>query len=230
MIGTLIRKYHAGVRYLLYGPEALKASHELRVWHDRAAGGKELSLDSFYRDLFTSDFGLDVSYYLGKNMLDIGCGPRGSLEWADMASVRIGLDPLAHDYHKLWTRGHKMQYVTAAAENIPFPDQYFDVVSSFRSLKHIIGIDRAVDEIIRVIAPGGIFLLCTSINSHTNHRQPTIISWAIVERFISNLHPVQGTFTEMNSKTQIPIEEYIAQSGSRAPQLAGHLVAIMEKR
>ena len=29
---------------------------------------------------------------------DIGCGPRGSLEWATMAAERVGLDPPVNKY------------------------------------------------------------------------------------------------------------------------------------
>ena len=46
----------------------------------------------FYRWAFTEHFGLDPGFYRGKRLLDVGCGPRGSLEWADMAAERVGLD------------------------------------------------------------------------------------------------------------------------------------------
>jgi len=54
--------------------------------------------------------------------LDIGCGPRGSLEWADMTKERYGLDPLANEYLKLGADKHKMKYVASGAEKIPFED------------------------------------------------------------------------------------------------------------
>ena len=38
-------------------------------------------------------FNLDKSFYKNKRILDVGCGPRGSLEWDDMALERVGLDP-----------------------------------------------------------------------------------------------------------------------------------------
>jgi len=42
---------------------------------------------------FLDYFGLSKDFYKGKKILDIGCGPRGSLEWADMTLERVGLDP-----------------------------------------------------------------------------------------------------------------------------------------
>lgn len=49
----------------------------------------------------------------GRRVLDVGCGPRGSLEWADRARVRVGLDPLVDAYRELGVADHAMGYVAA---------------------------------------------------------------------------------------------------------------------
>ncbi len=77
-------------------------------------------------------FGLPLELYDGKRVLDLGCGPRGSLEWAERAAERVGLDPLADEYQRLHSREHAMTYVAAPAEAIPFPDSHFDVVSTIQ--------------------------------------------------------------------------------------------------
>src|SRR4029079_10710133 len=100
---------------------------------------------------YTSHFGLSASDYAGKRILDIGCGPRGSLEWADMTAERVGLDPLADEYLKLGAKNHKMSYVAAPSEKIPFPDGHFDVVCSFNSLDHVDDIPTTINKIIRVV-------------------------------------------------------------------------------
>ena len=68
-------------------------------------------------------FGLDKRFFGDKRILDIGCGPRGSLEWADNATETVGADPLVGVYRRLGTDRHRMKYVEAGAERLPFPDE-----------------------------------------------------------------------------------------------------------
>jgi SAM-dependent methyltransferase len=133
--------------------------------------------------VFTTHFGLLPSFYAGKRILDVGCGPRGSLEWATMAAERVGLDPLVDTYHELGIDRHTMTYVSGYAERMPFPDESFDVVSSCNSLDHVDRLDRAIAEIKRVLKPGGVFLLLTDVNHRPRLREPHDYSWEIVSRF-----------------------------------------------
>jgi ubiquinone/menaquinone biosynthesis C-methylase UbiE len=139
--------------------------------------------NSHYERFFTTHFGLTPEFYAGKRVLDIGCGPRGSLEWAVMASERIGLDPLAEDYLRFGTATHGMTYVSAPAEGMPFPGRYFDVITSFNSLDHVNDLECAVNEIKRVAAPGGLFLLLTDVNHEPTVCEPISFSWNIVDQF-----------------------------------------------
>ena len=71
-----------------------KARQELAFWDTRLRQQGTLANDHF-EYFFTTHFGLSREFYRNKSILDIGCGPRGSLEWADGAGRRVGLDPLA---------------------------------------------------------------------------------------------------------------------------------------
>jgi ubiquinone/menaquinone biosynthesis C-methylase UbiE len=44
------------------------------------------------------------------------------------------------------------------AYSLPFPDKSFDMVVSFYSLEHIVDLSSYVDELIRVLTPGGIII------------------------------------------------------------------------
>ncbi|GAG00857.1 unnamed protein product, partial [marine sediment metagenome] len=127
----------------------------------------------------------------GKKILDIGCGPCGSLEWADRVSVRVGLDILADSYRKLASDTYKMQYVAALSEQVPFPDEYFDVISSFNSLDHVDNLEQTVNEIIRVIAPGGLFLLLTEVNHAPTVCEPQQFSWDVTKLFSPRLKALE---------------------------------------
>jgi ubiquinone/menaquinone biosynthesis C-methylase UbiE len=167
-----------------------KAESEFAFWQSRLKQQGALSNDH-YEYFYTTHFGLEKVFYRGKKILDIGCGPRGSLEWAKEASVRIGIDPLASAYRRLGTSRHAMQYVASGAEGLPFADGYFDVVCSLNSLDHVDNLDKTIDEICRVLAPRGYFLLLTEIHRRPTLLEPIAYSWDIVARFQPELAVVE---------------------------------------
>lgn len=158
-----------------------KRMSELYYW--KAAKRREQVLgNDHYKPFYTDHFGLDESFYQGKVILDIGCGPRGSLEWANMAARRMGLDPLADQYLKLGAREHRMDYLCAPSEQIPLPDATCDVVFSFNSLDHVEDVDASVREIARVTKPGGRFLLIVEVNHEPTDCEPHCITPAFVDQ------------------------------------------------
>jgi SAM-dependent methyltransferase len=162
--------------YRRLSPRGYKQYRELVFWKDRAAHEPVL-VNDHYAFFYTTCFGLDEAFYRGKRIMDIGCGPRGSLEWAGMAAERVGLDPLANEYLKLGAARHAMKYVAAPAEEMPFADGYFDVVCSFNSLDHVDDLVRTIAEIKRVVKPGGLFLLIVEANHPAMVTEPVTFGW-----------------------------------------------------
>lgn len=144
-------------------PVRWKEFNELHYWKKKKRQEGNLANDH-YEFFYTAHFGIDASFYEGKVILDIGCGPRGSLEWASMTSRRIGLDPLAREYLQLSANEHQMEYIDSPSENIPLKDEECDAVFSFNSLDHVEDINKTLKEIKRVTKPGGIFLLLVEVN------------------------------------------------------------------
>lgn len=165
-------------------PQRLSAKENAELDYWRRQRSREGTLSNrHYERFYTQHFGLDAGFYAGRRILDVGCGPRGSLEWAGEASERVGLDPLAHVYRELGTDAHAMRYVSATCEAIPFPDAYFDVVCSFNSLDHVEDLEASIAELTRVIAVGGLFLLLTDVDHPPTECEPMVFSWDIVDRF-----------------------------------------------
>ena len=160
----------------------VKPWRELAFWALQKARERELSNDQFRR-FFTEGFELSDEFFAGKRVLDVGCGPRGSLEWADMALERIGLDPLVGSYRKLGIGRHAMTYVESGAEEMPFPAGHFDVVSSLNSLDHVDDLDRAIAEITRVTRSGGALLLLTEVGHAATWTEPQEFAWDVLDRF-----------------------------------------------
>jgi SAM-dependent methyltransferase len=165
-------------------PVRWKETNELSYWK-KVQNQEGVMKNDHYEYFYTGHFGIEPSYYDKKFILDIGCGPRGSLEWATMASRRIGLDPLAKEYLKIGAKHHQMEYVDAPSENIPLKDGECDAVFSFNSLDHVENIDMTIKEIKRVTRPGGIFLLLVEINHPPTDCEPHELRPETIVSFMS---------------------------------------------
>lgn len=162
-------------------PVAAKRMGEMSYWRSRLAAEGKLSGDHYPR-MFTDAFGLDAESFQGASILDLGCGPRGSLEWADAAALRLGLDPLARLYRQLGTRRHAMRYIAASSEAMPIAADSLDVVASLNSLDHVDDLPGTVREVARVLKPGGRFLVMVDINHQPTLLEPLSLDWELPDR------------------------------------------------
>lgn len=94
-----------------------------------------------------------------RRLLDLGCGEGRfcRLLAGDVAKI-VGLDPTAALIDRARALGGAT-YIRGRAEDLPFEDGRFDMVVSYLSLLDIEGLDRALDEVVRVLSPGGRFLI-----------------------------------------------------------------------
>ncbi|MGB7861310.1 MAG: class I SAM-dependent methyltransferase [Acidimicrobiia bacterium] len=159
-----------------------KGVGEMAYWNERKEAEGDLA-NSWYERFYTSHFRLKMEDYSDKRVLDIGCGPRGSLEWAEMALQRVGLDPLADQYLELGASEHAMEYVASGVEHIPFPDGHFDIVCSFNSIDHVDSLEEAIAEIKRVLKVGGTFLLLTDVHEEPTPQEPVCFDWSVIDLF-----------------------------------------------
>lgn len=166
-------------------PVRWKEHNELSYWKTRKKSEGVLSNDH-YKYFYTTHFGFDDDDFRGKTILDIGCGPRGSLEWASMASRCIGLDPLAKEYLALGADRHQMEYIDSPSENIPIDDAQCDIVCSFNSLDHVENVEKTLSEIKRVTHPDGFFLLIVDVNHPPTPCEPHKL---IPKNLIESLKP-----------------------------------------
>ena len=188
-----------------FAPIRWKEKNELDYWKNRKL--KEGTLNNqHYQYFYTKHFGIEKSFYNDKVILDLGCGPRGSLEWATHTKRNIGLDPLANEYLKLGASEHKMEYISAASEQIPLEDNACDAIFSFNSLDHVENIEKTIEEIKRILKPGGIFLLLVEVNHPPTDCEPHELSQReLIKAF-------QPGFTAKNIKLFKPVKDGIYES------------------
>jgi SAM-dependent methyltransferase len=102
--------------------------------------------------------------YAGCRLLEVGCGLGTDLaQFAIGGAIVHGIDLVPK--HLELTRSRfelirlPVQLARADAEALPFPDKTFDVVYSFGVLHHTPHTRAAVEEVRRVLRPGGIAII-----------------------------------------------------------------------
>ena len=80
-------------------------------------------------------------------LLDVGCGTGLTTEPWDC--MRYGADPAQKLLDKA-RKKDKIHYVLAEAENLPFPDDFFDIVISITAIQNFRDIEKGLKEIKRV--------------------------------------------------------------------------------
>lgn len=102
----------------------------------------------------------------GLRVLDIGCGDAGVLiALAEAGADAYGIEPFEPSVRRGRVRaeeyGVKIDLRAGVAETLPFEDASFDLVLLDNVLEHVQDRERTLDEIVRVLRPGGILYLVT---------------------------------------------------------------------
>jgi ubiquinone/menaquinone biosynthesis C-methylase UbiE len=93
-------------------------------------------------------------YAAGGDLLEVGCGTGLLLRrFAKVTKSARGIDLSPGMLEKARARG--LDVATGSATNLPFPDASFDVTCSFKVLAHVVDIERALAEMVRVTRPTG---------------------------------------------------------------------------
>ncbi|MDM8520991.1 class I SAM-dependent methyltransferase [Anaerolineales bacterium HSG6] len=96
-----------------------------------------------------------------KKILDLGCGVGyGTLLLANTAKQAVGLDR-AFEPLKSNSFSTSPIFVNGNSERLPFPDNSFDIVISLQVIEHIQDDSNYLQEIKRIILPGGTFIVST---------------------------------------------------------------------
>jgi ubiquinone/menaquinone biosynthesis C-methylase UbiE len=145
----------------------------------------------------------------GESVLDIGCGtgtlavvatrhvgPTGEVHGIDASSEMI-----ARARNKAAKAGAPARFDVAVVENLPFPDDRFDVVLSTLMLHHLPRPTRqaCANEIARVLKPGGRVLAVDFVRTQRKgflshfHRHGHIVLADVIAMFTDNGLTVSGS-------------------------------------
>jgi ubiquinone/menaquinone biosynthesis C-methylase UbiE len=125
---------------------------EFASWYERERGrGYHGLLDELESDV-------TARYGRNQRVLEAGCGTGLVLErLRQFAPAAVGLDLSRGMLAQ--ARARTLPVVQGDLLHLPFPDQSFDLVCSFKVLAHVAAIEAAVHELARVTRPGGHLVL-----------------------------------------------------------------------
>lgn len=100
--------------------------------------------------------------FAGCKMLDLGCFSGGRMtHWVERYKLSEGhgidVDPVyaeaGNDFAK--SKNINAKFVHGVGERLPYPDDYFDYVASYDVFEHVQDLVQVMNEIWRVLKPGG---------------------------------------------------------------------------
>ena len=135
-------------------------SHEkIKEYYDDFAGWYERDRHKGYH-LFLDELETSIvePYVRDKDILEAGCGTGLILSRvAPLARKAIGTDISAGMLEKATEKG--LEVVQADLADLPFENDSFDTVYSFKVLAHVMQIEKALHEMDRITRPGGHMVL-----------------------------------------------------------------------
>jgi SAM-dependent methyltransferase len=181
-----------------------------------------------YWDEEVARFGCTHEIFDGRRVLDIGCGPYGLIHYLENAKERVRVDPLLAQYEAKMALGGPQLSISGVGERLPLASGSIDVAICFNALDHMRDPAAALEEMRRVLRPGGTLLLMI-------HTFPV---WARPFFWVDRLHPhhwtapgfaaqvgrafaVEHTAT-VHRRFDVPVSKWLLPSSWK--YLAGNLV------
>jgi len=137
--------------------------------------------------------------FKGKKVLDVGSGngyvlSKYAAEGAEVFGIDIteaGIDLCRKRFEYLGLEG---EFRVADAQDIPFPDNTFDCVCSMGVLHHVPDTKKALDEIFRVLKPGGLLIVmfyhCHSAKYQFKYRVWSLLTGKSMQQLVNEFDGV----------------------------------------
>jgi len=125
---------------------------------------KKNEADYYVYLLHLASYNYATKYAKGNKVLDYGCGTGyGSKILSKVAESVIGIDISSEAiiYAQNNFGSPNTYYLKIENGFLPFNDNSFDLITSFQVIEHIYDTKQYLNEIERVLKPGGLFLLTT---------------------------------------------------------------------
>jgi ubiquinone/menaquinone biosynthesis C-methylase UbiE len=144
---------------------------EREAWWDSANFDtwKNLYVSEYARGFYVVDllrkYAPDIEIG-GARVLDIGCGDAGVIvafaeTGAQISGIELDRKSLTRAKVRAEEHGVRAGLLAGVAEHLPFEDGTFDLVILDNVLEHVVHRERTLDQIRRVLRPGGLLYMVT---------------------------------------------------------------------
>jgi len=178
--------------------------------------------------------GLDLS---GKRILDVGCGRGGTCSYLrryhEPAHV-VGVDLVrgSIEFCRITHPLNGLEFIEGDAQNLPFEDASFDVVTNIESSHCYPSLARFYAEVRRVLKPGGVFCYTDNMDPRLDNRHDELLRAAggtITAKRDITLEVAEGARRWQRLIGPDFMNEMINEDGSNAAfvaDLAGKLLTV----
>ncbi len=101
-------------------------------------------------------------YTPSENILDVGCGTGEFLELLGPNAIGLDISQTNIDYAK--SKG--LNAIQGNAESMPFENDLFNLIYCAETLEHVLRPDNVMDEIYRILKPGGTVIIVVPYNEY----------------------------------------------------------------
>jgi ubiquinone/menaquinone biosynthesis C-methylase UbiE len=141
----------------------------------------------------------------GKSILVPGCGEGGDAIRFRRLGAKVYAFDISPDMLEVARKRAEEEQVQVdfrqmPAEQLGYPDRYFDVVFA-RDVLHHCDLSRCLPELLRVLEPGGVFLID---ELYTHHRLQYVresrLGWWLWARFLPVIYPTGHIYTTQDER------------------------------
>ena len=179
------------------------------IYKDFKEADRQYALD---RIEYKLALGIMAGREFGNNVLDVGAG-KG--EFADVLSklgYRVScVEGTKKLFEELKEKGYKSAHVDLEEENLPFPDNSFDLVVSLEVIEHLWNTDHYLSELKRVVKPNGYVLITTPNYNYWSFRLRALFGQA--EKFLTQDYHKKLFTAHSLSQRLVPYFEILKLKG-----------------
>ncbi len=215
------------------GYTAMQEGHDWSVDSPITPRDQERSCTSFMLDALSDMLATYRSRLVGDRMLDVGCGYGGlaRLVATDLGIGEAhGIDVDETVLEEATSKGVLALHADISQGPLPYPDGYFDFITSFGMLDYLPVFDDALDEIYRILKPNGHVLISLPNLASWHNRLFLLMGYQprdveISREMLPGVHPYyrrQGNIIgHIHAPTTRAFKELMEHTGFRTVAIRG---------
>ena len=149
----------------------------------------------------------------GDRLVDIGCGPGTAAHAAhELGAEVVGVDPatvMLRVARLRWFRDRTSSWRVGTAESVPVADGWANAVWSLATVHHWVDLEAGIDEVRRVLAPGGRFVAIERRIDDPNAEGTASHGWTVEQAESFGEHCRRHGFVDIGTGTHAGTPELV---------------------